>query len=207
VEDGFVLDFSIIVVSTTITLILIFSFIAVGTEFGLYKLISMAIPLYSRVSGKKILDHDLRNRIYNEIKMNPGIHYRYIMSRLKLKNGTLVHHLMRLEQEELIKSERDGVYKRFYPMGMRIPRSEVGQFFPDGTRTYNIGEHQVSELQMNIIDIIRERPGLTQKEIAKRINESRRVVNYHIKLLIQHNIVYLEKVGRETRCYIYDEVS
>jgi predicted transcriptional regulator len=206
-SNEFVLNFNIIVVSTSITIILIFGFIAAGTEFGTYKILSMVVPLYSRVSGKKILDHDLRNRIYNEIKMHPGIHYRYIMSQLKLKNGTLVHHLMRLEQEELIKSERDGVYKRFYPMGMRIPKSEVGQFFPDGTRTYNIGEHQVSELQMNIIDIIRERPGLTQKEISKRINESRRVVNYHIKLLIKHNIVYLEKVGRETRCYIYDEVS
>jgi predicted transcriptional regulator len=202
-----IIDLTLIVASTSITIIIIFVFVGAGTEFGTYKLVSLFIPLYSRVSGKKILDHDLRNRIYNEIKMNPGIHYRYIMSRLKLKNGTLVHHLMRLEQEELIKSERDGVYKRFYPIGLRIPKSEVGQFFPDGTRTYNIGEHQVSEIQMNIIDIIRERPGLTQKEIAKRINESRRVVNYHIKLLIQHNIVFLEKVGRETRCYINDEVS
>ncbi len=205
--NNFILNFNIIVTSVSITLIVLLSFIVAGTEFGTYKVVSMFIPLYSRVSGRKILDHTLRQRIYNEIKMHPGIHYRFIMTKLKLKNGTLVHHLMRLEQEELIKSERDGVYKRFYPIGLRIPKSEVSQYFPDGTKTFNIGTHQVSELQMNVIDIIRERPGLTQKEISNRINESRRVVNYHIKLLIQHNIIYLEKVGRETKCYILDEVS
>jgi len=126
------------------------------------------------------------------------------MMKSDIKNGTLVHHLARLEQEELITSERDGYFKRFYPVGMRIPKSDVGMYYPEGVPTYNIGEHQVSEIQLRIINTIRKYPGLTQKEIAKRINESRRVVNYHIKLLLQHDLIKVIKIGRETQCYAAD---
>ena len=129
------------------------------------------------------------------------------MAALEIKNGTLVHHLSRLEQEELIKSERDGYFKRFYPVGMKIPKSDVGMYYPEGAATYNIGEHQVSEIQLRIIKIIRDHPGLTQKEIAQRINESRRVVNYHIKLLLQHELIKVIKIGRKTQCFIADRVS
>jgi len=190
---------TIAVIATIITL-----FIAIGTEFGNYKLYLMFAPLYYRVTGDKVLEHELRSKIYSYIRAHPGEHYRSIMMKLDIKNGTLVHHLARLEQEELITSERDGYFKRFYPVGMRIPKSDVGMYYPEGVPTYNIGEHQVSEIQLRIINTIRKYPGLTQKEIAKRINESRRVVNYHIKLLLQHDLIKVIKIGRETQCYAAD---
>jgi predicted transcriptional regulator len=190
------------VVATLISL-----FIAIGTEFGKYKLFLAFAPLYYRVTGDKILEHELRSKIYLYIRAHPGDHYRSIMAALEIKNGTLVHHLSRLEQEELIKSERDGYFKRFYPVGMRIPKSDVGMYYPEGVATYNIGEHQVSEIQLRIIKIIRDHPGLAQKEIAQRINESRRVVNYHIKLLLQHELIKVIKIGRKTQCFIADRVS
>ena len=117
------------------------------------------------------------------------------------------HHLSRLEQEELIKSERDGYFKRFYPVGMKIPKSEVGMYYPEAMPTYNIGEHQVSEIQLRIINTIRKHAGLTQKDIAYRINESRRVVNYHVKLLLQHELIKVVKRGQKTECYIAEKAS
>ena len=182
-------------------------FITVGTEIGNYKLYLLLSPLYSRVTGDKILEHQVRSKIYSYIRAHPGDHYRSIMAKLKIKNGTLVHHLARLEQEELIKSERDGYFKRFYPVGMRIPKSEVGMYYPEGIATYNIGEHQVSAIQLKIIKTIITHPGLTQKEIGLRIKESRRVVNYHVKLLEQHELIKILKNGRETQCYIDDRYA
>jgi predicted transcriptional regulator len=179
-------------------------FISVGTEFGRYNLYLFFNPLYYRVTGDKILEHEVRSKIYLHIRAHPGDHYRSIMNQLKLKNGTLVHHLARLEQEELIRSERDGYFKRFYPVRMRIPKSEVGMYYPEEMPTYNIGEHQVSDIQLKIIKIIRGRPGITQKEIALQVDESRRVVNYHIKLLIQHELIKLIKSGRKTECYVVE---
>jgi predicted transcriptional regulator len=205
VDEG---DFPIIIpIAGIIICIIIPLSFAVGTEFGNYQLYLLFAPFYSRVKGDKILEHQLRSKIYMYIRAHPGDHYRSIMAKLKIKNGTLVHHLARLEQEELIKSERDGYFKRFYPIGLRIPKSEVGMYYPEGMATYNIGEHQVSAIQLRIIKIIKKNPGLTQKEIALKIKESRRVVNYHIKLLEQHELVRVEKNGRETQCYIVDRYS
>jgi predicted transcriptional regulator len=205
-DDGGSIPLIIPIVAGLICIILSLS-IAVGTEFGNYQLYLLFAPFYSRVKGNKILEHQLRSKIYMYIRAHPGDHYRSIMTKLKIKNGTLVHHLARLEQEELIKSERDGYYKRFYPIGLRIPKSEVGMYYPEGMATYNIGEHQVSAIQLRIIKTIKKNPGLTQKEIALKIKESRRVVNYHIKLLEQHELVRVERKGRETQCYIVDRYS
>jgi predicted transcriptional regulator len=193
-----------LIVTGIITSVIALSF-AIGTEFGRYKLFSMLAPLYYRVTGDKVLEHKLRSKIYMHIRANPGDHYRSIMTKLKIKNGTLVHHLSRLEQEELIRSERDGYFKRFYPVSMRIPKSEVGMYYPEGIPTYNIGEHQVSEIQLKIIETMRKYPGLTQKDIANKVNESRRVVNYHIKLLGQHDLIRVVKSGRTTQCYAVEK--
>ncbi len=195
------------ILATGVTISILSLFIAVGTEIGNYRLYLMVAPLYSRITGNKILEHELRSKIYMHIRTHPGDHYRSIMMKLNIKNGTLVHHLARLEHEELIKSERDGYYKRFYPVGMKIPRSEVSMYYPDGMATYNIGEHQVSDIQIRIINAIRKHQGLTQKEIAIKVKESRRVVNYHIKLLMQHEIIKVVKVGRTTQCYTVEKVS
>jgi len=197
-----VLVYLIIIVNI---IIIITIYLVIGTEFGQYQFFLLLAPYYSRVTGDRILEHKLRSRIYSYIQAHPGAHYRSIMDKLKIKNGTLVHHLARLEHEELIKSERDGYFKRFYPVGMRIPRSEVGIYYPEGMATYNIGEHQVSGIQLRILRILKKEPGLTQKEIAQKIKESRRVVNYHIKLLEQHDLIRVEKSGRETQCFIIDK--
>jgi predicted transcriptional regulator len=90
---------------------------------------------------------------------------------------------------------------------MRIPKSDVGMYYPEGIATYNIGEHQVSAIQLRILRIIKKEPGLTQKEISQRVKESRRVVNYHVKLLEQHELIKILKNGRETQCYVRDKSS
>jgi predicted transcriptional regulator len=195
------------IITGSVIFSLLILFITVSTEIGNYRLFLLFAPLYSRVTGDKILEHQLRLKIYSYIRAHPGDHYRSIMAKLKIKNGTLVHHLSRLEQEELIKSERDGYFKRFYPVGMRIPKSDVGMYYPEGIATYNIGEHQVSAIQLRILRIIKKEPGLTQKEISQRVKESRRVVNYHVKLLEQHELIKIIKNGRETQCYVRDKSS
>jgi len=206
--DGDTIDTDNVIGWTTLAVVVVvvsiglFSFVAIGTEYGLYRLLALGIPLYSRITGKKVLRHSLRDRIYNHIRTNPGDHYRSIMLTLKLKNGTLVHHLTRLEQEELIRSEMDGLYKRFYPSDMKVPFSEVGQFYPDGTKTFNIGNHQLSEQQMEIYRVIKRNPGCSQKKIGIQLNESRRVINYHVKLLDASGLIRVEKEGRRTKCYV-----
>ena len=47
--------------------------------------------------------------ILKTIEKNPGIRFREIMDELELKNGTLSHHLQKLERESVLRAERTPV--------------------------------------------------------------------------------------------------
>lgn len=137
--------------------------------------LSAFLPLYSRIKGKKLLDHSLRENIYKLILKNPGINFTSLMKMLNVKNGVLAYHLKILEREEMIKSRRDGLYRRFYPEGVRdLPRE------------------------------IRENPGITLSKIAKMTNRSNQLINHHTKILAEQGRLILRKKGRNIECYVKD---
>ena len=57
--------------------------------------------------------------ILKTIEKNPGIRFREIMDELGLKNGTLSHHLQKLEQGSVLRVERTPRVARFYPLSVK----------------------------------------------------------------------------------------
>ena len=161
--------------------------LALATEHGKFAIFQfLFVPLYSRIKKDRVLDNFTRGMIYGFIMSNPGVHYNFIKQKLGLNNGSIVYHLTVLERQELIKSEKVGLYKRFYPLG--------------GTLSEN-GVMELTDAQESLLEILRQSPGLTQREIALRMGLSGRVVNYHVGLLQRARLLTLEKVGKVTRCY------
>ena len=56
--------------------------------------------------------------ILKTIEKNPGIRFREIMNELELKNGTLSHHLQKLEEQSVLRVERIPRVARFYPLSV-----------------------------------------------------------------------------------------
>ena len=56
--------------------------------------------------------------ILKTIEKNPGIRFREIMYELRLKNGTLSHHLQKLEGQSVLRVERTPRVTRFYPLSV-----------------------------------------------------------------------------------------
>jgi len=162
-----------------------------GTEYGKYGLLSFFfLPLYTKIRKDDVLDHFVRGQVYGYIKANPGEHYNSIKKALSLKNGTLVYHLKTLEREEFIKSIIDGRFKRFYPKEMKIPE-------PSGELVL-----KMTRIQREILEIIRDVPGISQKDIAARIGLSTPTVHYHIDIMLSARVIRVEHSGRETKCYV-----
>jgi predicted transcriptional regulator len=174
---------SYISITGLITLILIGS-----TEAGKYGLLkTFFLPLYSRLKKDDLLDHFVRGQIYGYIMSHPGEHYNHIKFKLEVTNGTLSHHLRALEFQGYIKSQRDGTYKRFYPTDMKIPRTKG---------------IQLSDLQIGIVDAIRQSPGISQKDIAKREGISQQSVSYNLSLLERMGILDSSREGARKKYYI-----
>ena len=168
------------VVASGIGITATLGYLIAGTELGKYKVASLLlIPLYSRIKRENTLDNYIRGQIHGYILAKPGCHYNQIKQTLHLNNGTLAYHLRKLEREEFIKSVRDGMYKRFYPVGLKIPKREI----------------KLSAMQEHILEIIRHHPGVSQKEVATEVGISAPAVIYHIGVLSGAKLVRSEKVG------------
>jgi predicted transcriptional regulator len=158
-----------------------------GTEIGLLAFLQFVlVPLFVRLNKDRVLDHFTRGQIFGFIKANPGTHYIAVQEHLELQNGVLAYHLKVLEREEYITSERDGIYKRFYPRHMKIPRKE----------------RQLSHLQRDIVEALKTHPGTSQNGLARMLGESKQVVGYHIRVLQKAGIVRVERDPQQTRCYL-----
>jgi predicted transcriptional regulator len=165
---------------------------AIASENVKYALLMIFIPLYSKIKREQVLDHFVRGQIYGYVLANPGEHYNAIKVALNLTNGSLAHHLKTLEREQFVKSKRFGLYRRFYPMHMKIP--EDGFFTPN-------------EIQKTIVDLIRATPAITQKEIAERLGLTPPTVNYHVGILSEHGAIRVERGGRKTHCFVVDAAT
>jgi len=92
-----------------------------SSETGKYKLLGLLfVPLYTKLHKDKILDHFARGRLYEYIKLNPGVTFTALKSELSMGNGTLTYHLKTLQREELIKSTKEGRNRCFYVTGTKV---------------------------------------------------------------------------------------
>ncbi|MEW6069656.1 MAG: CARDB domain-containing protein, partial [Candidatus Thermoplasmatota archaeon] len=163
-----------------------------GTEVGKYSLFSLIAPLYIK-RKYAVLDQFTRGRIYEHIKLNPGTHYNSIKSSLDLGNGTLSYHLTVLEKEGYIRSETEGIYKRFYLAG-RVNTMEKAHL-------------PLSDLQQELINQIRAKPGITQKELSTFTGKSHQVISYNIKVLARLGIVNEYKEGMKRKLYLDEKYA
>ena len=143
-----------------------------------------SMVMYSKIKRDNLLKHAVRRRIHEYVKENPGAHYRAILDDLELSMGVLTYHLNRLEKAEFLRSRQDGMYRRFFVTGRK---TEV-RFF-------------LSDIQEAILSTIRANQGISQTKIAESIGVTRKVVNYHVRILDQAGFIYVEERGRETACF------
>lgn len=146
--------------------------------------IVISLIMYSKIKRENLLKNALRKRIFDYIRENPGKHYRAILNDLNLTMGVLTYHINRLEKAQYLTSRQDGMFRRFY---IRGPKTEM-RFF-------------LSDIQQSILTVIKENRGISQTKIAEKIDVSRKVVNYHVNILDQAGLIFVENRGRETACY------
>ncbi len=151
-----------------------------GTEVGKYKFLSYVLPLYTKLTKDEILDHYTRGKIHGYILANPGEHYNSIRKALDISNGVFAYHLRVLERERVIKSKRDGVYRRFYPYEMRILSNKI----------------HLKEIQKLIVEKVKKNPGISQKDIASSFGLASSTIHYHIQVLLGADMIIFRRMGR-----------
>jgi predicted transcriptional regulator len=176
-------------------LIIGFSVFAIGvgslmTEVGKWALLSLFLPLYTRLKKEELLDQPTRYKIYGYILGNPGAYFLLMRQVLELGSGQLVYHLKQLEDAKLIYSRVDGAKKRFYPANVPKPKE---------------GSHHFSDIEEKILGIIKDNSGIVQKKIATKMGISRQVAGYHLTNMTRLGVINKEVEGRKARYYLVKE--
>ena len=145
------------------------------------------IPMYSRLQKDTLTDEPTRQKLLKYIYSEPGANFKQLKDKFSLHNGTLAHHINILENHDIITSHRSGRQRLFFPMGINQEISRVSLV--------------TNETQRNIMDIVKNTPGITQSMISQQLGISRQKVNYHVNSLVDKAFLKIEKQGRITRLY------
>lgn len=154
----------------------------------------LALPfvgLYTRLAKTEVLDHKTRERIHQLIVEEPGIHYSAIKDAMKLNAGALVHHLRTLERHQLVASRREGVLRRYYPTGARLPAAPAVPLTP---------------MQQRILDMLDREPR-SQKALAAELGLSQQGISYHVKTLERKGVLVVDREGGEWKCFRVHETQ
>jgi predicted transcriptional regulator len=141
-----------------------------------------------------------RKEIFNYIDSHPGEHFSKIRRDLGLAPGTFQHHLSVLESGGWITSYKDARYKRYFVNGNRYKQMIAGYQYKQKFAAL------ANDTTRDLVQFVREHPGVTQKEVALRLNLHASTVNWHANRLKQAGILNPERVGREVRYHVDDDV-
>lgn len=152
-------------------------------------------PLYTRISRDELLDHPKRAKIYETIEASPGIHLSEMARELDLSWGTLLHHLRKLEDADLVTSEETSGKRCFFLPG-QVSSAER-----------DILPALENEKARRIAEFYAEHPGASQTEAAEALNLSAALVSWHLNKLEEAGVVTRERVGRRQRVGVTQEAQ
>ena len=111
--------------------------------------------------------------ILKTIEKNPGIRYREIMGVLGLKNGTLSHHLQKLEEQSVLRVERTPRVARFYPLSVNTAELPIIKRLRQETPRrilrllLDLDEVNFSEMFLRI----KRSPGTTSRYVTELVDD------------------------------------
>jgi len=131
-------------------------------------------PLTPAQLRKRLLKQKVRRKIYDHIRMNPGIHFYELVEEFELSKTNCFHHLGVLVENRQIKDHKFGIYRRFYPINYRKSIKEL------------------SPKEEKILSLLRARGEMTQGEIVKATGICQSTVCRKLLRLIEQGHVRME---------------
>ena len=140
-----------------------------------------------------LLNLTSRANIYDFIQSNPGTHFRKICTGLGISIGSVQYHLEQLSERDLIESEKESKYRRFF----------VSRRFSEFEKRV-IAFLQKPNAKM-IIKYTSTLEGCSHQELASLLGVSSQAVTWHVKRLMDENVIESRKIEGMTFYWVTDD--
>ena len=135
------------------------------------------------MTKKDVLKNPIRKQIYQTIKAYPGVHFSIIKKKITPEGSTgqFVWHLEVLLKYNCIKKLEIKKYSLFLPYDMD---EEMGRYY------FLLRD----SINRKIITYLSDKESAEQVDVYQNIGESKGSVIYHIKTLVEYNLVKTQKL-------------
>lgn len=128
---------------------------------------------------------DVRDALLRAVEVFPGVHLRQLAREVGISEQLANYHLNSLAEEKLVRSEQDGVYRRFFPAGR-------GAYSEKDQRTMGLLRQRVP---FQIALLLLDRGRATQKELAKELELVKSTISYHAHRLLKEGYLSEDRDG------------
>jgi predicted transcriptional regulator len=141
---------------------------------------------------KVVLNLDTRKKIHDTILAQPGICIRELERTINIALGELTYHIPILLKNKLIKEERDGYFRRFYPINL----SKEEMFILSILRR---------DAVRRVIPILLKNRKVTNKILSNSLSITPSTASWHISRLKQNNLLIESKSKNKTEYSLRDK--
>ncbi len=160
------------------------------SEPFLFALFSLLCLLYTRLSGSKIeqdiAQQNIRGKVYQYIKDNPGVNFSAIRHEMEIGTGTTVYHLSVLLREGYLRAAAQGNRKLFW----------VKASFP------GVGTTVLSDVQRKIVNILQKKGKISRSQLMEETGLPKTTLHNNLKVLVDKGVVKEEQTGTDHYCVL-----
>ncbi len=164
---------------------------ALGALLVVFKI----IPFFL-IKTKKLHDNKNREEIYDFINQNPGCTVNDISRGKSMNVGSVRYHVDRLEMASRIVQIKLKKFTRLFRNSGAYNDREIVVFSALKIRTNKA-----------IVQVVREQPGLSNKQIADKLEIKESMTHLYLVHLLKDEIVRYEKQGQQKLYYLENDVE
>lgn len=138
---------------------------------------------YRPTSPDHVLDHPLRRGIIDMLGRSPMMSKNALRECLGCSWGTLRHHVKVLERAGLVAHGQGGDRRRYFLPGLEPAHAKAIAALRSGRA-------------LELLRMIRERPGVAQRSLTSELNMSRKMLRIYVDRLVANGLVREEQAGR-----------
>ncbi len=139
-----------------------------------------------------VLDLDVRRRIVDFVRENPGLHLRGMATQMGLAVSTLEYHCYQLVKHGVLATREGAGFKAFYPAEGLDRRDKDVLYLV----RHEVPRRICAHLALN--------PGATPKELRPVAGVSAPTLSFHLNKLREAELVREEPDGRTKRLFLVD---
>jgi len=141
----------------------------------------------------EILELETRRRIYNFILNYPGLHFRELSRKISMPKSTLEYHLRYLKKRGLVTATSKGKYARYY-IAKKV-----------GVDTKKLFDILRQETPRRILLSMKIYHPVSLEHLVRDLDKASSTISYHLKKLIDADIVERIKVDNQVKFGLKDE--